>query len=190
MTPSNDHDQFQQIVRAQPTLMRILLQLAQLHSDAYVAAGVLRHVIWAHLHGWEYEINHTEVDVIFYDENEQARVIEQQLADRLKEYFPDIRWDVTNQAFVHEWYRTDQNENIETSTSIDHALSLWPETVTALALRLKDDELELIAPFGLADLFELKLRWNPNLVSYAVLEQRMLSKQFLQKWPKLSLIAQ
>ncbi len=36
------------------------------------------------------------------------------------------------------------------------------ETVTALALRLKDDELELIAPFGLADLFELKLRWNPN----------------------------
>ena len=113
MTPSNYYDQFQQIVCAQPTLMRILHQLAQLHSDAYVAAGVLRHVIWAHLHGWEYEINHTEVDVIFYDENEQARVIEQQLADRLKEYFPDIRWDVTNQAFVHEWYRTDQNENIE-----------------------------------------------------------------------------
>jgi len=178
MTPSNYHDQFQQIVRAQPTLMRILHQLAQLHSEAYVAAGVLRHVIWAHLHDWEYEMN------------KQVRAIEQQLADQLKDYFPDICWDVTNQAFVHEWYRTDQNESIEPLTSISHALSLWPETVTALALRLKDDELELIAPFGLADLFELKLRWNPNLVSYAVFEQRMLSKQFLQKWPKLSLIEQ
>jgi hypothetical protein len=190
MTPSNYHDQFQQIVRAQPTLMRILHQLAQLHSEAYIAAGVLPHVIWAHLHGWEYEMNHTEIDVIFYDENEQARTIEQQLADQLKDYFPEICWDVTNQAFVHEWYRTDQNESIEPLTSISHALSLWPETVTALALRLKDYELELIAPFGLADLFELKLRWNPNLVSYAVFEQRMLSKQFLQKWPKLSLIEQ
>ena len=170
--------------------MRILHQLAQLHSEAYVAAGVLRHVIWAHLHGWEYDMNHTEVDVIFYDENEQARAIEQQLTDQLKDYFPEICWDVINQAFVHEWYRTNQNESIGPLTSISHALSLWPETVTALALRLKNDELELIAPFGLADLFELKLRWNPNLVSYAVFEQRMLSKQFLQKWPKLSLIEQ
>lgn len=70
MTPFSYHDQFQQIVRAQPALMRILHQLAQLHSDAYVAAGVLRHVISAHLHDWEYDMNHTEIDVIFYDENE------------------------------------------------------------------------------------------------------------------------
>lgn len=60
-------------MRAQPILMRILHQLAQLHFKAYVAAGVLRHVIWAHLHGSDYEIDHTEVDVIFFAPNEQAR---------------------------------------------------------------------------------------------------------------------
>ena len=186
---SDEHGQFQQIVRAQPTLMHILKMLAQLQPNAYVAAGVLRHVIWAHLHGSHYEIDHTEVDVIFFDPNKPARTLERQLAEQLKDYFPDIIWDVTNQAFVHEWYRTDQNESIEPLTSIEQALSLWPETVTALALHLTDhDRLELIAPFGLTDLFELKLRWNPNLVSYAVFEQRMLRKQFLQKWPQLTLI--
>lgn len=76
-------------------------------------------------------------------------------------------------------------------TSVEQPLSLWPETATALALRLQDDNaLELITPFGLTDLFELKLRWNPNLVSYAVFDQRILSKHFLQKWPKLSLLEQ
>ena len=70
MTSSNYHDQFQQIVRAQPVLMKILQTLALLHPHAYIAAGVLLHVIWAHLYGWEYDMNHTEVDVIFYDENE------------------------------------------------------------------------------------------------------------------------
>lgn len=146
-------------------------------------------MIWAHLRGWEYEMNHTEVDVIFYDENEQARPLAWQLADQLKNYFLDIIWDVTNQAFVHEWYRSDQNKRIEPLTSVEQPLSLWPETATALALRLQDDNaLELITPFGLIDLFELKLRWNPNLVSYAVFDQRILSKHFLQKWPKLSLI--
>ena len=75
--------------------------------------------------------------------------------------------------------------------SIEQVLSLWPETAIALALRLQDDNaLEWITPFSLTDLLELKLRWNPNLVSYAVFDQRILSKQFLQKWTKLSLIEQ
>lgn len=113
------------------------------------------------------------------------------MADQLKNYFPDISWYVTNQAFVHEWYRSDQNKRIAPLVSIEQALSLWPETAMAMALRLQDDNaLEWSTPFGLIDLFELKLRWNPNLVSYAVFDQRILSKQFLQKWTKVSLIEQ
>jgi len=53
---------------------------------------------------------------------------------------------------------------------------------------LQNNELEIIAPFGLDDLFELKLRWNATLVSHDVFMQRMEEKQFLQKWNKLSLL--
>lgn len=186
MTSQNYLEQFYKIVRAQPRLMQIVQCLAQSQPNAYVAAGVLRHVVWAHLHEREYEILHTEIDVIFFDST--ARHIEARLKAKLEQEFSNIAWDVTNQAFVHEWYRTDQGARIKPLSSVKDALSMWPETATALALRInKDGDFELIAPFGLDDLFELKLRWNANLVSYAVFEQRMRSKQFLQKWQRLTL---
>ncbi|MDY6490432.1 nucleotidyltransferase family protein, partial [Acinetobacter faecalis] len=49
-------------------------------------------------------------------------------------------------------------------------------------------EIEYIAPFGLSDLFELKLRWNKNLVSHDVFLYRLKTKDFLGKWSKLKLI--
>ncbi len=57
--------------------------------------------------------------MIFFAPNEQARPLAWQLADQLKNYFLDIIWDVTNQAFVHEWYRSDQNKRIEPLTSVE-----------------------------------------------------------------------
>ena len=68
-------------------------------------------------------------------------------------------------------------------------MSLWPETATAVAVRLlENNELEIIAPLGLDDLFELKLRWNTALVSHHVFMQRMEEKQFLRRWNKLRLL--
>ena len=170
-------------------LMAILRELRVLAPHAYIAAGVLRHLVWAHLHEQAYVLDHTEIDVVFYDPRPQSRIYEQQWAENLTEKFPNIQWDVTNQAWVHLWYRTDQNQGIAPLTSIAHALSLWPETATALAVRLdQNHQLECIAPLGLDDLFELKLRWNPTLVSYQVFERRLLTKQFLNKWSKLRLV--
>jgi hypothetical protein len=74
---------------------------------------------------------------------------------------------VVNQATVHHWYLNENAEKIKAYTSLFDAISAWPETATAIAVRLtENDLLEIIAPFGLSDLFELKLRWNPRLVNY------------------------
>ncbi|WP_257222604.1 MULTISPECIES: nucleotidyltransferase family protein [unclassified Acinetobacter] len=80
-------------------------------------------------------------------------------------------------------------EPIQALKSIEHALSLWPETATAIAVKLDDkQQIQLIAPLGLDDLFELNVRWNPRLVSQATFLQRVQQKQFLQRWPKLKLL--
>ncbi|WP_373683091.1 nucleotidyltransferase family protein [Acinetobacter sp. YH1901130] len=49
-------------------------------------------------------------------------------------------------------------------------------------------QIQLIAPLGLDDLFELNVRWNPRLVSQATFLQRVQQKKFLQRWPKLKLL--
>jgi hypothetical protein len=166
-----------------------LLFLRQVKPEAFYSAGVIRNLIWSIAHDQHYALSQTEIDVIFYDVEDESGFEQQHLAEILKQQFPENDWDVVNQAWVHQWYTTENGASIPPLQSIQHALSLWPETATAVAVRLlENNALEIIAPFGLDDLFELKLRWNATLVSHDVFMQRMEEKQFLQKWHKLSLL--
>ncbi len=169
-------------------IMQILHALYAIDTQAYLAAGVVRNLIWSQRHQQHYALEGTEVDVIYYaehDDGTQGQRIQQQM----QLDFPHIHWDVTNQATVHQWYRLENGEPIQALKSIEHALSLWPETATAIAVKLDDQQqIQLIAPLGLDDLFELNVRWNPRLVSQATFLQRVQQKQFLQRWPKLKLL--
>jgi len=172
-----------------PALMQRLQFLQQLNPTAYLAAGVLRNLVWSHLHGQEYTIEGTEIDVIFYDVTEVLNQEQIRLTQSLIQRFPANTWDVVNQSLVHQWYRSDRGEAIAPLSSIEHALSLWPETATAIAVRLlKNQQLEIIAPLGLEDLLGLKVRWNPALVSHHTFMHRVESKGFLQRWPDLTLV--
>ena len=175
------------ILTKNTNIMQILKALKVVEPQAYIAAGVIRNTVWAHLHDQPYALENTEVDVIFYDAFDDCHA--EKLQKEMSKIFPNMQWDITNQALVHTWYKTDSGENIAPLTSIEHALSLWPETATAIAVRLNQlNEIEYIAPFGLSDLFELKLRWNKNLVSHDVFLQRLKTKNFLEKWSKLKLM--
>ena len=166
-----------------------LLFLREVKPEAFCSAGVIRNLIWSVAHDQHYELSQTEIDVIFYDTEDESGFEQRHLAEILKQQFPENDWDVVNQAWVHQWYTTEGGASIAPLQSIQHALSLWPETATAVAVRLlENNALEIIAPFGLDDLFELKLRWNAALVSHDVFMQRMEEKQFLQKWNNLSLL--
>lgn len=72
---------------------------------------------------------------------------------------------------------------------MSEALSYWPETATAIAVRIDEKhQIEVIAPLDLSDLFELKLRWNDRLVSRGVFEQRVKTKRFLERWSQLEIV--
>ena len=178
-----------QMISTHDALMQILIDLRAFNASAFLSAGVIRNFVWSVLHDQNYDISQTEIDVIFYDLHDEQGFEERCLTQLLKQKFPAQEWDVVNQACVHTWYKTEDGKSIVPLHSIYHALSLWPETATAVAIRLLDnDDFEVIAPFGLEDLFELKLRWNHALVSHAVFMQRVSSKKFLERWERLILI--
>ncbi|MCH7385651.1 nucleotidyltransferase family protein [Acinetobacter dispersus] len=184
------HEHYQSIlfelITQSPVLSAILQTLSRLHPKAYLSAGVLRNTVWAYLHGQSFDLQYSDVDVIYCDATEMDQHSQKQLQHNLERLFPQQQWDVVNQALVHTWYRGENGKRIQPLASIEHALLLWPDTATAIAVRVNaSGELELIAPFGLQDLFELKLRWNSALVSYATFKKRVDSKQWLQQWPQL-----
>ena len=156
---------------------------------AYLSAGVIRNWIWSHLHGQKYDFHQTEVDVVFYDAEEINQQRTLKLKSLLEAKYPDQIWDITNQAHVHHWYKTESGHTIQPLKSMSEALSYWPETATAIAVRMDEQhQIEVIAPLGLSDLFELKLRWNDRFVSRGVFEQRVKTKRFLERWPQLEIV--
>ncbi|MBJ9986712.1 nucleotidyltransferase family protein [Acinetobacter sp. S40] len=187
ISASYDH-KIKSLILSQALLYQYLKALRTINEHCYVSAGVIRQLVWSTLHHQSYELEQMEIDVIFYNP-EANQDQERQIQQELQRQFPLNEWDVVNQATVHHWYLDKNGQKIPAYTSLIEALSAWPETATAVAVRLNvHDQLEIVAPFGLHDLFELKLRWNPRLVSYETFWDRIIQKQWLQRWPKLELI--
>ncbi|MAQ01924.1 MAG: nitrate reductase [Alteromonadaceae bacterium] len=148
--------------------------------DCFVAAGFVRNMVWDALHDYP-PTPLNDVDVIYYDE--QLRIAPEDIEKTLTNALPDINWQVKNQAVMHH-----RNQDPAYQNSTD-AMRYWPEKETAVGVRLVDNnQLELAAPFGVQSLLEGKLTHNP-LRSKAVFEQRIASKQWLEKWPKLQVIS-
>lgn len=171
-----------------PDLMLRLSYLRRIKPQAYLAAGIIRNLVWSAQHQQPYEIKGTEIDVVYFEQAVETswHQEQQRLTLALEAEFPENDWDVVNQAYVHQWYTTDQGLKIAAYTSLEQALACWPETATAIAVALEDDgQFRIVAPLGLQDLMQLRLRWNDTLVSHETFLQRVQSKRFLEKWPKL-----
>lgn len=188
-------DQLFAIVRNTPWLMACLREARALErADWFIAAGTVRGTVWDHLHGRDCRATPSDIDLVYFDpatpHAKDARLQAQLGAIEIGEV-GRLEWDVTSQAQVHTWYGMGQTEVLPLTPlqSTQHGLSTWPETATTVGVRLEaDDALTLAAPLGLEDLFALRLRWNPRLVSREVFLQRVRAKRFLERWPRLTLV--
>lgn len=75
--------------------------------------------------------------------------------------------------------------------STENALLYWPETATAVAVRIGETNfLEIIVPYGLDDLFELRLRPTPSFESEKlnIFRQRVAEKGWMERYPTLQFI--
>jgi len=157
--------------------------------DWLVGAGVIRSLVWDKLHGYATPTALADVDVVFFDPTDLHPARDAEVQAHLRAVRPDVPWEATNQAAVHLWYEQIFGFAVPALRSSADAVGTWPETATSIAVRLHaDDTLEIIAPCGLHDLFELILRRNPRRVTRAIFQQRLASKQIMSKWPRIQII--
>jgi hypothetical protein len=188
--PSNDLEQrLVQIVRSSPALMEMLAAARSLNLHSWcIGAGVVRSMVWDHLHGFGEQSHYDDVDVVYHDETAGAGD-EAALTARLRELLPLVRWEVTNQALIHEWFLKAHAQAVPPLPSLEAGIATWPEYATCVGVRLGlNDDIEVIAPHGLEDLFGLKVRHNPARASAEVFAERVASKRFAERWPMISLM--
>lgn len=173
-----------ELVRGSQWLMEILRAARVLDlPDWAVAAGVVRTLVWDHLHGFDSPSVMNDVDVLFFS---ATRVDEKAAEQQLTELAPTFEWEAKNQAFIHEWYDRKLGVSVSPYRSTTEGIAGFVETATAVGLRLEtDDSLTVIAPHGLADLFELKLRCNVGAPEPEYFQKRVTAKRWLERWPRL-----
>ncbi len=157
-----------------------------------IGAGAIRNLVWDELHGLAVRTPLQDIDLVFYDDalnvQEESRMLER-VQQQLQQVFPLQTWDVVNQASVHRWLQQFDQQLVKPFASLEEGIASWPETATCVAVYLDaQSHVKVIAPHGLMDLFDLKLRHNPTRVSYTTFMKRVREKNFQAKWPLLEVI--
>ncbi len=168
-------------------VLKAVRQLAL--PDWYVGGGAIRNLVWDHLHGYAEPSWLADVDVAYYEATNEDRERDKREEEKLQRLLPGIRWDVKNQAYVHEWFEERFGYAVPPLSSTREAVATWPETATAVAVRLtSSDEIEVFAPLGLEDLFGLVVRRNPARVTPEQYLRRVAEKRYTQRWPRVRIM--
>lgn len=163
----------------------------ELDLDSWcIGAGLIRGLVWDHLHGFEEPSLCADVDLVFYCPDGPGRMQERSIEQALSAMTPGLQWDAVNQAGVHRWLQPrSPGHVIPAFTSLADGIASWPETATCVGVTLNAmDEIGVIAPHGLSDLFDMVVRWNPARVSRTIYEERAAEKRWTARWPRVKVL--
>lgn len=172
------------LVEEDPWMMAVIRAVHSLGDTFWVSGGFVRNRVWDKLHGYSTPTSLDDVDVIYFDPASPADKdveYEHELRGRL----PNVPWSVKNQADMHHRAGDQPYESIE------DALSKYPETATAIAVRLnsRGTGVEFLAPAGFADLLALRVRPTDHFLQHAErYEQRLAEKGWTRTWPRLQIV--
>jgi uncharacterized protein len=173
------------LIQSDEAMMQIIKAASTLNlPDWWICAGFVRSKIWDALHGFKDRTSTPDVDVIYYDQARIDENYEKELEKKLKSMLPDVPWSVKNQARMHVI------NNIPPYTSSEDAISKFPETATALGVKLdKENNLVLTDPCGIEDVLNLEVRptlfFTETKDRAAIYEERIIKKNWKAIWHKV-----
>lgn len=178
------------LIRQDPWMIDILRAAEKINlKDWLIGAGFLRNKVWDYLHGRQKEkVDTADIDLIYYDPEGNDQKTDETLSKKLKKE-TGINWEIVNECYAHKW------NNLPPYASAYDALSQWPETATAVGVKIENGQLRIIAPYGIGDLVNLIIRPSPKFVVEEAkigvdgpkrVKERIVQKKWLEKYPKLT----
>ena len=173
------------LIQSDEKMMEIIKIASTLNlPDWWICAGFVRSKIWDTLHGFSERTELPDVDVIYFDNKNMDENFEKELEKNLVTMMPTIPWSVKNQARMHIM------NDLPSYTSSEDAISRFPETATALGVKLdKENNLVLTTPWGLDDVINLEVKPTPYFTETkelaAIYEERIKRKNWKSIWHKI-----
>lgn len=179
------------ILRQAPGLMAVLETARNIAlPDWLVFSGAIYQPALNHLTGRPLEHGLKDYDLGYFDASDLSYEAEDQVIRRAATAFPpdlSALVEVRNQARVHLWFEGHFGEPYTALPNAPAALERFLSPLFAVGARLEaDGRLTLFAPFGLDDLFALRLRPNPHRQSRNFAKVAAAAKA---RWPELTVEA-
>jgi len=175
------------IVRATAPLMQVLTVAHRLRLPDWLGfSGAVYQPVLNHLTGRPLDYGIKDYDLAYFDASDLSYESEDVVIRRVKAAFDEplrSTVEVRNQARVHLWFEAKFGEPYGPLSRTADALERFTSTTFAVGVRLEpDNRLHIEAPFGLADLFGLRLRPNPRRKT---VHFSRTSADVLRRWPEL-----
>ncbi len=163
---SDLEDRLRAILRAVPSLTTVMrVARDQALPDWLVFSGAIYQPVWNHLTGRPLDFGIKDYDLAYFDATDLSYEAEDKVIKRVATAFePPLRdqVEVRNQARVHLWFEAHFGEPYAPLTHSAEALTRFAAPVFAVGARLEaDDSLTIFAPFGLEDVFAMRIGPNP-----------------------------
>jgi hypothetical protein len=183
-------DELEGILRRSQPLMHVLTTLREISPpDWLVFSGAIYQRALNHLGSRDLDYGIKDYDVGYFDASDISYDAEDVVIRQVAAAFePPLREmvEVRNQARVHVWFEDKFNEPYPPLTSSAEALERFVSPMFCVGARLEaDGRMTIVAPFGLDDLFDRRLRPNPNRDSTNF--ERIASKA-KARWPEIEVI--
>ena len=183
-------EQFEAILRADLDLMTLLERLRDVGLPQWrLVAGCLYQTVWNVLTDRPRGTGIKDYDIAYYDAGDLSWEAEDAI---IRHVTPETQGcvgpiEVRNQARVHLWFAERFGSAYPQLANADESLRYYASVVHAVGVRLEDDDrLDVIAPFGLDDMFALVIRPNHALANAASHAAR--SDRARAIWPELTVI--
>jgi hypothetical protein len=175
------------IVRASPSLMQVLTTASALDlPDWLLFSGAVYQRVLNHLTGRDADYGIKDYDLGYFDTDTSYEAEDQVIRRVAAAFEPPLKEmvEVRNQARVHLWFEAKFGEPYARLGSSAEALTRFVSPLFAVGVRLeRDDRLTVVAPFGLDDLFAMRLRPNPSRITQGFARTSASARA---RWPELA----
>lgn len=185
-TVADQLEAFERLIQRNPVVTAILDRMTMVGlPDCWLAAGALFQTTWNVLSDRHPTAGILDYDLNYFDGTDLSWEGENEAIAGAAQVFGDVDAviQVRNEARVHLWYEAKFGVACPPYRSTRHAISTFPNCSSCIGVRPREDRLEVFAPFGLGDLFAMRVRPNPILAPAAVYEAK--ARRWAQEWPRL-----
>lgn len=167
--------------------MEVLAGIAEL-PEGLLVAGALYNLVWNRLTGRPGLADVTDIDIFYFDPSDLSYEAEDVVIRRLAARFAHLPlpMQVRNQARAHLWFEAKFGAPFTPLGSAAEMLERYASKTHAVAARLQDGKVEVLAPFGLDDVFSFRIVPNHVLDNRATHEAK--GARAKRVWPEITVV--